>query len=110
MLTILLRVQWTQIWSMWGFYVRNRNSGFGYIPSIWVLGPLGFKDSGSKIYTWYGAWNLSPEMGSIWFPWAETMGGSEPVDDCQMCIHIYIYIYTHHHTGVDSIWGLQEIY
>ena len=24
-----------------GFLYRNRNYGFGYIPSIWVLGPLG---------------------------------------------------------------------
>ena len=36
-----LRVQRTQIWSMKGFYNRNRNYGVGYIPSIWVLGPLG---------------------------------------------------------------------
>ena len=24
-----------------GFYIRNCNYGFGYTPSIWVLGPLG---------------------------------------------------------------------
>ena len=37
---LTLRVQKTQIWSMLGFYARNPNSGFGYIPSIWVLGTL----------------------------------------------------------------------
>ena len=37
-----LRVQRAQIWSMQGFSIfRKRNYGFGYIPSIWVLGPLG---------------------------------------------------------------------
>ena len=24
-----------------GFYIRDCNYGFGYVPSIWVLGPLG---------------------------------------------------------------------
>ena len=38
---ITLRVQRTQIWSMYGFFFRDRKYGFGYIPSVWVLGPLG---------------------------------------------------------------------
>ena len=25
-----------------------------------------FKNAGSKTYTWYGVWKLSPSMGSIW--------------------------------------------
>ena len=34
-----LRVESTQIRSTQGFYIRNRNCGFGEIPCIWVLGP-----------------------------------------------------------------------
>ena len=36
-----LRVQSTQISGIYGFYTRNRSSGFGNILCIWVLGPLG---------------------------------------------------------------------
>ena len=39
--TLALRVQRTNIWGMNGFYTKNRNSGFGNILCIWVLGPLG---------------------------------------------------------------------
>ena len=36
-----LTVQSTKIWGIYGFYIRNRNNGFGNILCIWVLGPLG---------------------------------------------------------------------
>ena len=38
-----LRVQSTQIWIIYGFFIRNRNYNLGYMLHIWVLGPLGFK-------------------------------------------------------------------
>ena len=37
-----LRVQSTQVWSIYGFCIRNRKYGLGYILSILVLGPSGF--------------------------------------------------------------------
>ena len=36
-----LRVQSTQIWSIYGVSVRNCNYGLGYMLHIWALGPLG---------------------------------------------------------------------
>ena len=36
-----LRVQSAQMWGIYGFYIRNRNYGFGNLLCIWVLGPLG---------------------------------------------------------------------
>ena len=38
--TLSLRVHRTRIWSMQAFCIRNRNYGFGYIPSNWGLGTL----------------------------------------------------------------------
>ena len=35
------RVQSTIIEGIDGFYTRNRNDGFRWIPCSWVLGPLG---------------------------------------------------------------------
>ena len=40
---LTLRVQSTQIWSIYGFLIRNRNYGLGYMLHIWVLGPLGLR-------------------------------------------------------------------
>ena len=40
------------------FYVRNRNSGFGYIPSIWVLGPLGQSHPRTRLPT-MGRWPMA---------------------------------------------------
>ena len=53
MLSLRVRVQMTGIWSMSGSYIRNRTYGFGYIPSIWVLGPLGW-DKGSCFDFFFG--------------------------------------------------------
>ena len=39
---IPLRVQIAHIRSMYGFSIRNRNYGLGYMLHIWVLEPLGF--------------------------------------------------------------------
>ena len=37
-----LPIPWgLKVWSIYGFCIRIRNCGFGYIPHIWVLGPLG---------------------------------------------------------------------
>ena len=36
-----LRVQITQIWSIYAFSIRNRYYGLRYMLDIWVLGPLG---------------------------------------------------------------------
>ena len=36
------RVQSTQIWGIYGFYTRNRNSDTRNVFCIWVLGPSGF--------------------------------------------------------------------
>ena len=36
-----LRVQSTQIWGIYGLHIKNRNSGFGNILYIWLLGPSG---------------------------------------------------------------------
>ena len=44
-----LRVQSTQIWSIHGFYLGNRNSVFGNVVRIWTLGPLGCTEGASII-------------------------------------------------------------
>ena len=36
-----LEVQSTKTWGIYGFYIRNRNSGFGNLLCIRVLRPLG---------------------------------------------------------------------
>ena len=36
-----LRVQSTQMWSIYGFCLRDRDHGLGYMLHIWVPGPVG---------------------------------------------------------------------
>ena len=43
-----LRVQSANIWGIYGFHTRNRNSGFGNILCFGVLGPLGYEFSNPK--------------------------------------------------------------
>ena len=47
---LALRVQRTQIRSMWGFCIRHRNYGFGYLLSIWVLDPQGINKRRSSSF------------------------------------------------------------
>ena len=53
---LTLRVQSTQPWStyelyiyintfIYGFSIRDRNYGLGYVFRIWVLGPLGLQEA-----------------------------------------------------------------
>ena len=41
MVSITLRVQSTETWSIYRFRIRNRNFDLGYILYIWVPGTLG---------------------------------------------------------------------
>ena len=40
-----LRVKSAKMWSIYGFCIRNRNYGLGYILHVGVLGPLGTGES-----------------------------------------------------------------
>ena len=55
-----LRVQSTQMWSIYGVCIRNRNSDFWNVLCIWVLGPLGLRLGHEAVF-----WEFQHPVASV---------------------------------------------